>query len=97
MITGAAKMDCGILVVSATDGAMPQTREHVLLCRQVGVKTIIVFINKCDVVEDEELHELVEMEVREILSKYDYDGDNAIVIKGSALAACNDTEPAIGE
>ncbi len=97
MITGAAKMDCGILVVSATDGAMPQTRDHVLLCRQVGVKTIIVFINKCDVVTDEELHELVEMEVREILSQYEYDGDNAIVIKGSALAACNDTEPAIGE
>lgn len=97
MITGAAKMDCGILVVSATDGAMPQTREHVLLCRQVGVKTIIVFINKCDVVQDEELHELVEMEVREILSKYEYDGDNAIVIKGSALAACNDTDPEIGE
>lgn len=68
-----------------------------MLCRQVGVKTIIVFINKCDVVQDEELHELVEMEVREILSKYEYDGDNAIVIKGSALAACNDTEPAIGE
>jgi elongation factor Tu len=97
MITGAAKMDCGILVVSATDGAMPQTREHVLLCRQVGVKTIIVFINKCDVVTDEELHELVEMEVREILSQYDYDGDNSIVVKGSALAACNDTEPEIGE
>lgn len=68
MITGAARMDGGILVVSATDGAMPQTREHILLCRQVGVKNIIIFLNKCDVVDDEEMHELVEMEVRELLS-----------------------------
>ena len=68
MITGAARMDGGVLVVSATDGAMPQTREHILLCRQVGVKNIIVFLNKCDVVDDEEMHELVEMEVRELLS-----------------------------
>lgn len=94
MITGAARMDGGILVVSATDGAMPQTREHILLCRQVGVKTIIIFLNKCDVVEDEEMHELVEMEVRELLSEYDYNGDDAILVKGSALLALNgDTGP----
>lgn len=80
-------MDGGILVVSATDGAMPQTREHILLCRQVGVKDILVFINKCDIVEDEEMHELVEMEVRELLTEYDYDGDNTEVVKGSALCA----------
>lgn len=90
-------MDAGILVVSATDGAMPQTREHILLCRQVGVQTIIVFINKIDVANDPELQELVEMEVRELLSKYEYDGDNAKFIKGSALCALNDTEPEIGE
>ena len=94
MITGAARMDGGILVVSATDGAMPQTREHILLCRQVGVKNIIIFLNKCDVVDDEEMHELVEMEVRELLSQYDYDGDNTAFVKGSALSALNgeDTE-----
>lgn len=96
MITGAARMDGGILVVSATDGAMPQTREHILLCRQVGVKNIIVFINKCDMVTDEEMHELVEMEVRELLSQYDYDGDGTEVIKGSALSALNGTDPEIG-
>merc|ERR1711865_1071690 len=97
MITGAARMDGGILVVSATDGAMPQTREHILLCRQVGVKTIIIFLNKCDVVEDEEMHELVEMEVRELLSACEYDGDNAVFIKGSALCALNGTDPELGE
>lgn len=80
-------MDAAVLVVSATDGVMAQTREHVLLCRQVGVKTIIVFINKCDIAKDPEIHELVEMEVRELLGKYDYDGDNAKIIKGSALMA----------
>jgi len=90
-------MDAGILVVSATDGAMPQTREHILLCRQVGVQKILVFINKCDVANDPELQELVEMEVRELLSKYDYDGDGAKVVKGSALCAMNDTEPELGE
>lgn len=74
MITGAAKMDAGILLVSATDGPMPQTREHILLCRQVGVGNIIVFVNKCDQTPDPEIHELVEMEVRELLDKYDYDG-----------------------
>ena len=89
MITGAARMDGGVLVVSAADGAMPQTREHILLCRQVGVKTIIVFLNKCDLVDDEEMHELVEMEVRELLSSYDYDGDDTPFIKGSALQALN--------
>jgi elongation factor Tu len=97
MITGAARMDGGILVVSATDGAMPQTREHILLCRQVGVKNIIVFLNKCDVVEDEEMHELVEMEVRELLSQYDYEGDDVEFIKGSALCALNGTNPELGE
>jgi elongation factor Tu len=96
MITGAARMDGGILVVSAADGAMPQTREHILLCRQVGVKSIVVFLNKVDLVEDEEMHELVEMEVRELLSHYDYDGDNTTFIKGSALAALNGTDPEIG-
>lgn len=96
MITGAARMDGGILVVSAADGAMPQTREHILLCRQVGVKNIIVFLNKCDIVQDEEMHELVEMEVRELLSSYDYDGENTVFIKGSALCALNGTEPELG-
>jgi elongation factor Tu len=96
MITGAARMDGGILVVSATDGAMPQTREHILLCRQVGVKNIIIFLNKCDIVQDEEMHELVEMEVRELLSAYDYDGDNCVIVKGSALCALNGTDPELG-
>jgi len=97
MITGAARMDGGILVVSATDGAMPQTREHILLCRQVGVKNIIIFLNKCDLVKDEEMHELVEMEVRELLSAYNYDGDKVEFIKGSALCALQGTEPELGE
>ncbi len=96
MITGAARMDGGILVVSAVDGAMPQTREHILLCRQVGVKNLIVFLNKIDMVEDPEMHELVEMEVRELLSSYDYDGDKIPFIKGSALHALNGTNPEIG-
>jgi elongation factor Tu len=89
MITGAAQMDGAILVVAATDGPMPQTREHVLLMRQVGVQRIVVFLNKVDLVEDEELLELVEMEVRELLSKQDYDGDNIPVIRGSATKALN--------
>ena len=89
-------MDGGILVVSAVDGAMPQTREHILLCRQVGVKNLIVFLNKIDMVEDPEMHELVEMEVRELLSSYDYDGDKIPFIKGSALHALNGTNPEIG-
>ena len=87
MITGAAQMDGAILVVSATDGPMPQTREHILLSRQVGVPKIVVFMNKCDMVDDPELIDLVEMEVRELLSQYDYDGDNAPVVRGSALKA----------
>ena len=91
MITGAAQMDGAILVVSAVDGAMPQTREHVLLARQVGVPKIVVFLNKCDLVEDPEMLDLVEMEVRELLSKYDYDGDNAPVIRGAAYPATQAT------
>ncbi|MBY5994258.1 elongation factor Tu [Ferrimonas balearica] len=87
MITGAAQMDGAILVVAATDGPMPQTREHILLSRQVGVPYIIVFMNKCDMVDDEELLELVEMEVRELLSEYDFPGDDTPVIQGSALKA----------
>ena len=90
MVTGAAQMDGAILVVAATDGPMPQTTEHILLGRQVGVPRIVVFLNKVDLVDDEELIELVEMEVREKLSFYDYDGDNVPVIKGSALGALND-------
>ena len=89
MITGAAQMDGAILVVAATDGPMPQTKEHVLLARQVGVPYIVVFLNKCDAVEDEELIELVEMEVRELLSKYDYPGDDTPIVRGSALGALN--------
>ena len=89
MVTGAAQMDGAILVVAATDGPMPQTREHILLCRQVNVPRIVVFLNKCDMVDDEELLELVEMEVRDLLSSYDYDGDNTPVIRGSALGALN--------
>ena len=87
MITGAAQMDGGILVVSAADGPMPQTREHILLSRQVGVPYLVVFMNKCDMVDDEELLELVEMEVRDLLSEYEFPGDDIPVIKGSALKA----------
>ena len=87
MITGAAQMDGGILVVAATDGPMPQTREHILLARQVGVPQLVVFLNKCDLVDDEELLELVELEVRELLSSYDFPGDDVPVIRGSALNA----------
>ncbi len=89
MVTGAAQMDGAILVVAATDGPMPQTREHILLARQVGVPSLVVFMNKTDLVDDEELLELVEMEVRELLSFYDFDGDNIPVIQGSALAGLN--------
>jgi len=89
MITGAAQMDGAILVVSATDGPMPQTREHILLARQVNVPRIVVFMNKCDQVQDKELLELVEMEVRDLLNKYKFDGDNTPIIKGSALDALN--------
>ena len=92
MITGAAQMDGAILVVSGVDGPMPQTKEHVLLARQVGVPTMVVFMNKCDAVDDPDLLELVEMEVRELLSKYEYDGDNVPVVQGSALGALNGEE-----
>ena len=87
MITGAAQMDGAILVIAATDGPMAQTREHILLSRQVGVPRMVVFLNKCDMVDDEELLDLVEMEVRELLNEYDYDGDNTPIIRGSALKA----------
>ena len=97
MITGAAQMDGAILVVSAADGPMPQTREHILLGRQVGIPYMVVYLNKVDQVDDEELLELVEMEVRELLSSYDYPGDDIPIIKGSALAALNGTDKAIGE
>jgi len=97
MITGAAQMDGAILVVSAADGPMPQTREHILLARQVGVPYIIVFMNKCDMVDDAELLELVEMEIRELLSKYDFPGDDIPIIKGSALKAVEGDTGDLGE
>ena len=97
MITGAAQMDGAILVVAATDGPMPQTREHILLARQVGVPYIIVYLNKCDLVEDEELLELVEMEVRELLSNYDFPGDDIPIIKGSARMALEGDKGPMGE
>jgi elongation factor Tu len=97
MITGAAQMDGAILVVSAADGPMPQTREHILLARQVGVPYIIVYLNKCDMVDDAELLELVEMEVRELLSKYEFPGDDIPIIKGSALKAMNGDTDEQGE
>ena len=97
MITGAAQMDGAILVCSAADGPMPQTREHILLARQVGVPYIVVFLNKCDMVDDEELLELVEMEVRELLSKYDFPGDDVPIIKGSAMLAIKGDQSDIGE
>jgi elongation factor Tu len=93
MITGAAQMDGAVLVVAATDGPMPQTREHILLAHQVGVPRIIVFLNKCDMVDDPELIDLVESEVRELLKKYQFDGDNAPIIRGSALKALNAKTP----
>ena len=99
MITGAAQMDGAILVVSAADGPMPQTREHILLARQVGVPYIVVFMNKCDQVDDEELLELVEMDIRDLLSKYDFPGDDTPIVKGSALKAleCASTDPSAPE
>jgi elongation factor Tu len=96
MITGAAQMDGAILVVSAADGPMPQTREHILLARQVGVPALCVFMNKVDQVDDEELLELVEMEIRELLSSYDFPGDDIPIVKGSALAALEDSNEEIG-
>ncbi len=97
MITGAAQMDGAILVVAASDGPMPQTREHILLARQVGVPYIIVYLNKCDLVNDEELLELVEMEVRELLSNYDFPGDDIPIIKGSARMALDGDKGPMGE
>ncbi|MBM9596449.1 elongation factor Tu, partial [Roseitranquillus sediminis] len=97
MITGAAQMDGAILVVNAADGPMPQTREHILLARQVGVPSLVVYLNKVDQVDDEELLELVEMEVRELLSSYDFPGDDIPIVKGSALAAMEGRDPEIGE
>jgi len=97
MITGAAQMDGAVLVVSAADGPMPQTREHILLARQVGVPYIIVYLNKCDMVDDEELLELVEMEVRELLSKYEFPGDDIPIVKGSALKALEGDTSELGE
>ena len=96
MITGAAQMDGAILVVSAADGPMPQTREHILLARQVGVPALVVFMNKVDMVDDPELLELVELEVRELLSSYDFPGDDIPIVKGSALCALEDREPQLG-
>lgn len=96
MITGAAQMDGAILVVSAADGPMPQTREHILLARQVGVPALVVFLNKCDMVDDPELLELVELEVRELLSSYEFPGDDVPIIKGSALAALEDSDKKLG-
>src|SRR5271165_4249984 len=96
MITGAAQMDGAILVVAATDGAMPQTREHILLARQVGVPALVVFMNKCDMVDDPELLELVELEVRELLSKYQFPGDKIPIIRGSALCALEGKNPELG-
>jgi elongation factor Tu len=97
MITGAAQMDGAILVVSAADGPMPQTREHILLARQVGVPSIVVFMNKCDMVDDAELLDLVEMEIRELLSKYDFPGDDIPIVRGSALCALEGKNPELGE
>ncbi len=97
MITGAAQMDGAILVVSAADGPMPQTREHILLARQVGVPAIVVYLNKCDQVDDEELLELVELEVRELLSSYDFPGDDIPIVKGSALVALEDSDDKLGK
>src|SRR3546814_13571793 len=92
MITGAAQMDGAILVVSAADGPMPQTREHILLARQVGVPALVVFLNKVDMVDDPELLELVELEVRELLSSYQFPGDDVPIVKGSALAALEESD-----
>src|SRR5438270_512720 len=96
MITGAAQMDGAILVVSASDGPMPQTREHILLARQVGVPALVVFMNKCDMVDDPELLDLVEMEVRELLTSYQFPGDDIPIVRGSALMALENKEPKLG-
>ena len=97
MITGAAQMDGAIIVVSATDGQMPQTREHLLLARQVGIKKLVVFINKVDMISDPEMLELVDMEMRDLLATYDFDGENTPIVMGSALAALDGKNPEIGK
>ena len=97
MITGAARMDVAILVISAADGPMSQTKEHLLLCKQVGVKDIVVFMNKSDLVSDEEMYQLIEMEVRELLTNYGFDGKKAIFVRGSALAAIDGSNKEKGE
>ena len=97
MITGAAKMDAGILVVSAVDGPMPQTKEHVLLCKQIGVGNIIIFMNKLDMLQDYDMVDLIEMEMKELLKKHDYDPDKSAFIRGSALNYLQDTKPELGE
>lgn len=89
-------MDAGILVVAATDGPMPQTREHILLCRQIGVSTILVFLNKCDLIKEDEMVDVVEMELKELLKKHEYDGDNTVFVRGSAISAIQDVKPEIG-
>ena len=96
MITGAAQMDGAIIVVSATDGQMPQTREHLLLARQVGIKKLVVFVNKVDMIADPEMLELVDMEMRDLLASYNFDGENTPIVMGSALAALEDKTPEIG-
>lgn len=96
MITGAAQMDGAIIVVSATDGQMPQTREHLLLARQVGIKRLVVFVNKVDMIADPEMLELVDMEMRDLLSSYNFDGENTPIVMGSALAALDGKTPEIG-
>src|SRR6266446_5803433 len=96
MITGAAQMDGAIIVVSATDGQMPQTREHLLLARQVGISKLVIFINKVDQVDDQEMLDLVEMEMRELLNEYKFDGDNTPIVMGSALAALEGRDEEIG-
>jgi len=96
MITGAAQMDGGIIVVAATDGQMPQTREHLLLARQVGIKKLVVFINKVDMISDPEMLELVDMEMRDLLSTYNFDGEDTPIVMGSALAALEGRDDAIG-
>lgn len=96
MITGAAQMDGAIIVVSATDGQMPQTREHLLLARQVGIKRLVVFINKVDQIDDPEMLELVEMEMRDLLSSYQFEGEDTPIIMGSALAALEGRDPEVG-
>jgi len=97
MITGAAQMDGAILVCAATDGPMPQTKEHILLARQVGVPQIVVFMNKVDLVDDPEILELVELEIRELLAKYDYDGDNTPIVQGSALSGLNGEDAGVAQ